>query len=113
MFLILAVSSCSKEIKFDSEKWKNAGGESITLDIRANMVPDLIKSGILLDKNESEIIELIDTPSRLNEREIETAKYFAVQEKYGWNIDPEEMTFLKIKFNEVGKAVSLELFSPK
>ena len=113
VFLILVVSACSKETKFNSETWKNAGGENITLEIRANMVSDLIMSETLLDKNKSEIIELIDTPSRLNEREVETVKYFAVQEKYGWDIDPEEMTFLKIKFNEEGKSISLELYSTK
>ena len=113
IWTFFALISCSKDLKFDSGKWKNAGGENITLDIRTNMVSDLIKSKILLNKNESDIIELIGNPSRLNTKESENIKYFAVQEKYGMDIDPDEMTFLEIKFNEKGQSKSVELYSTK
>ncbi|UNY99770.1 hypothetical protein MQE36_05350 [Zhouia spongiae] len=111
MFFVLI--SCNKDLKFDAEKWKSAGGENITLEIRANMVADLIESGTLLNKNESEIINLIDKPSKLNNGESENIKYFPVQEKYGTDTDPEEMIFLKIKFNEEGASKSVELYSTK
>lgn len=113
ILIFFAFFSCSKNLKFDSEKWKNAGGENIVFDMRANMVADLIESGILLNKSELEIIELIDSPSRLNNRESENIKYFPVQERYGSDIDPEEMIFLEIKFNENGESNSIELFSTK
>ncbi len=113
MFLSLTLFSCNQDIKFDSEKWKNAGGENILLDTRLNMVNDLIESKALINKSEAEIEEVIDSPSRLNGREVDTIKYFAVQEIYGWDIDPEEMTFLKIMFSEKGKSTSVELYSIK
>jgi len=113
ILIFFAFFSCSKNLKFDSEKWKNAGGENIVFDMRANMVADLIESGILLNKSELEIIELIDSPSRLNKRESENIKCFPVQERYGSDIDPEEMIFLEIKFNENGESNSIELFSTK
>ncbi len=103
--------SCNQDTKFDSEEWKNAGGENIVLPTRVNMVNDLIENEILLDKNETELIELIGLPSKLNVRKAETLKYFPVQEEYGRDIDPEEMTFLKIRFNEKGKSISVELFA--
>ena len=113
MILILPLFSCNQDIKFDSEKWKNAGGESILLDTRLNMTNDLIESKTLINKSENEIIELIDSPSKLNGKEVDTIKYFAVQEIYGLDIDPVEMIFLKITFNKKGKSTSVELYSTK
>ena len=111
--LILLFISCNKHTKFDSAEWKSSGGEGILLDTRMNMVDDLIKNEILLNKDESEIVELIGSPSRLNSHEHKSVKYFAVQEVYGWNIDPEELIFLKIEFDEKGKSISVETFSTK
>lgn len=109
--LILIFLSCNQNAKFDSAEWKNAGGEGIVLDTRLNMVKDLIESEVLLSKNETEVIELVGCPSRLNRQE--SVKYFPVQEIYGWDIDPKKMIFLKIKFDEKGKSVSAEMFSTK
>lgn len=114
IFLVLTLFSCSnQDIKFDSGKWKNAGGENITLDTRLSMTNDLIESKVLINKSESEIIELINTPSRLKGKEVDTIKFLAVQEIYGWDIDPNEMTFLKIAFNKKGKSTSIEMYSTK
>lgn len=111
--LLLSIYSCNQDVKFDSEKWKNAGGENIMLDTRLNMANDLIESNILINKSEPEIIELIGSRSRLHGSENDTLKYFAVQEIYGLDIDPEEITYLKILFNNKGKSISVELFSTK
>ena len=75
------------------------------------MSNDLIKSKILINKNKIEIRELLGSSSRLSLREVENIEYFAVQEVYGQSIDPEEQIFLKIEFNEKGKATSVELYS--
>jgi len=111
LFLILKLCSCNQNIKFDSEKWKNADGENITLDTRLNMTNDLIESKILINKSEIEIIELLGSPTRLSKDNIKSIKYFAVQEIYGWDIDPEEMTFIKIVFNNEGRSSFVELCS--
>jgi hypothetical protein len=113
ILLSLSILSCNSDVKFDSEKWKNAGGENIMLDDRLNMSNDLIESHALINKSELEIIELLGSPSRLHGNDSDSAKYFAVKEVYGWDIDPEEMIFIKIEFNDKRKASSAELFSRK
>ena len=112
--LLLALNSCRNDVKFNSDGWKKAGGINIMVDTRTNMVNDLVASKILLFKTESEIIELIGQPSVLHEKESDSINYFAIQEIYSWgDIDPEEMTYLKIIFNMKGKSKAVELFSTK
>lgn len=113
ILLSLILFSCNSDVKFNSEKWKNAGGENITLDDRLNMSNDLIESQLIINKSELEIIELLGSPSRLNENDSDNTKFFKVKEVFGWDIDPEEMTFIKIRFNDKRKAISTELFSTK
>lgn len=112
LVLTLLVFSCNQQTKFDSDEWKNSIGE-VTTDIRLNMTNDLIESKILINKSESEVIELIGKSSKLNEIEVEKTEYFEVQEIYGIDIDPEEMIFLKIRFNNQEKVKSVELYSTK
>ncbi|MFD2099494.1 hypothetical protein [Flagellimonas iocasae] len=100
-------------MKFDSSRWKAAGGENITLDIRAKMVDDLIESEVLLNKDKSQLIDLIGSSEKLNTVEYDSILYFPVQEKYGLDIDPKEMTFLKITMNNKGESVSVVLHSTK
>jgi hypothetical protein len=110
---ILTLNSCNQQVKFDSEKWKNSGGENITLDTRLNMTKDLIESQILINRSEIEIIELLNFPTRLRGNKVDNTKYFAVQEVYAWDIDPEKMIFIKILFNDEGKSSSADLYSIK
>lgn len=106
--------SCQSELKFDSEKWKNGGGENITMDTRTNMVKDLIESGILLNKNETEIAELIDKPEKLHNRKELRNKYYPVTEKYEWgDIDPKELIYLEIHFNDQGLSNNVKLITTK
>jgi len=106
--------SCQSDMQFDSQKWKNGGGEDITLDIRANMVNDLIKSEILIGKTDSEIVGLLGNSEKLHNRDESNVKYYPVQEKYGWgDIDPKEMTFLEIHFTNQGISDSLKLIITK
>ena len=107
------LTSCHRESKFDSEKWKEGGGENITLNKRANMVDDLIKSGILIKKSELEIAELIGNPEKLHNENNVYKKHYPVQEKYGWDIDPEEMIFLELSYNEQGLSESVKLIRTK
>lgn len=113
IFLMLTFFSCNKDTKFDSEKWKSADGENILLDTRLNMTSDLIESEILINKGKSEIKTVIGGPTRLHAQEVDSIKYYAIQEIYSFGIDPEEMIFLKIIFNEKGKSISVEMYSTK
>ena len=113
IYLGILLLSCQNELKFESAKWKNGGGENITLNIRKNMVNDLIESRILLNRNEDEISKLIGFPEKLTNRNTDYKQYYPVQEKYGWNIDPEEMTFLEIVFDKEGMSESIKLIGTK
>ena len=105
--------SCQSDLKFNSEIWKNNGGENITLDTRTKMVNDLIDSEILLSKNEIEIEGLIGKPEKLYNKNENLKDYYPVQEKYGWKIDPKEMTFLEISYNEQGMSNTVKLITTK
>lgn len=113
VFLGLTILSCNSDLKFDNGKWKNSGGENITLDTRLNMTKDLIESQILINKSETEISKLLGSPARLHGNTLENTKLFPVQEVYGWGIDPEKITYIKIEFNMKGKVNSAELFITK
>lgn len=113
VYLGTLLLSCQSDVKFESAKWKNSGGESITLDLRKNMVNDLIESGILINKSETEISELIANPERLANSDTAYKRFYPVQEIYGWNIDPEEMTYLEIKFDKQGISKSIKFISTK
>ena len=105
--------SCQHDAKFDSKRWKESGSESITLDARANMVNNLMDSRILINKSELEIAELIGNPEKLNITKKGNYKYYPIQEKYGLDIDPEEMSFLEIHFSKKGLSDFVKLFMTK
>ena len=105
------VKSYNADVKFDSAKWKNGGGENILLDTRLNMAKDLIESQLTINQTELEIIELLGPPTQLHGNSSDSIKFFEVKEEYGSDIDPEALIFIKIEFNDEGKAISTELFS--
>ena len=102
---------CQSDIKFNSETWKNNGGESITLDTRTKMVNDLIKSEILLNKNEIEIKKLIGKAEKLHNKNDYLKKCYPVYEKYELGIDPKEMIFLEISYNKQGISNTVKLIN--
>ena len=102
---------CQSDIKFNSETWKNNGGESITLDTRTKMVNDLIKSEILLNKNEIEIKKLIGKAEKLYNKNDYLKKCYPVYEKYELGIDPKEMIFLEISYNKQGISNTVKLIN--
>jgi hypothetical protein len=111
IFLGIILFSCNLDIRFDSEKWKNAGGENIMLDTRLKMTNDLIERKVLINKSEMEIIDLLGSSSKLGGFAFKNIKYFPVQEIYARGVDPKKMIFLKIEFNKMGKADSVCVYS--
>ncbi|MEQ6123347.1 hypothetical protein AAON49_04015 [Pseudotenacibaculum sp. MALMAid0570] len=116
-FIILIVVlffSCTRNEKFDSKKWKESTKIFLS-DERLKMVNDLISSRLLLGKSENEIIQQIGENSnyRLGIPEANPIKYFSVYDRYEWDIDPVELIFLKIEFDNKGKSSKVELFSKK
>ncbi|MFC0878800.1 hypothetical protein ACE01N_19550 [Saccharicrinis sp. FJH2] len=109
----LFLTTCKPELKFDSKTWKENGGENATLDTRYRMTKDLIENKILINKTELEIIELIGNSEKVGNENNPQKKFYPVQEKYGWDIDPEEMIFLEVHFNEKGLSDTIILFKTK
>ncbi|PHR46524.1 MAG: hypothetical protein COA32_10290 [Fluviicola sp.] len=106
------LSSCNQNTEFDSEEWKRNGGIRITLEKRMNMVDDLMDKEILLQKSESEVEEIIGHSSNPHNMDNRTTKYYAVQEIYGWaDIDPKELIYLKVQYNDKGLVESVNLYS--
>lgn len=110
---LMVVSSCTTNEKFNGNKWKAADGENITSDTRSKMVTDLLNSELILGKTEEELITLLGPTSNYNGFKSKNAKLFAVQEIYTWDIDPSEFTFIKVVFDDKGKAKSAEFYSSK
>ena len=100
--LAVFIQSCKSDTRFESNKWKKGGGENISLDIRYNMVNDLINSKVLLNKNDIEIMELIGESEMRQNSNDTNKKYYLVQKKHSWNIDPDEMIYLEITFSKQG-----------
>ena len=108
--VVLLLTSCSKKIDFNSGIWKES---DVTLDTRLMMIDDLLKKEYLINKTEIEISELIGHSARLNTINGNRNKYYPVFEKYGWDIDPEEMIFLEIHFNEKEVSDTVKIFKTK
>ena len=111
----LCLSSCQEEKEeFDSVKWKRNGGARITLGEREKMVDDLIESKLLIGKNQKEIESLLESPSRPHLKNNENYKYYIVNEVYEWgDIDPVELIYLKVRFNDLGVADTVTLYNTK
>ena len=111
--IICSSLSCEKNEKFKSEKWKQGGGENLLTEMRWNMTNDLINSKILVGKNQTEIHELLGNPEPVNTYSESDTKFYPVMEKYEWNVDPDELIYLEIRFNKVGLAENIEVYKTK
>ncbi|MGB1039445.1 MAG: hypothetical protein ACPGVD_01080 [Flavobacteriales bacterium] len=100
LLLVLLGISCSNDIPFDSDKWKQKGMEWQVTEIRQNMLQDLLKSDTLLRKNREEVIKILGTPRNTDSTSFE----YLVIEKYERDIDPEHYQYLIIEFDSNGKS---------
>ena len=105
--------SCQNNEKFDSSKWKQGGGENLLTEMRLNMGDDIISSGILEGKNEIEISKLLGSPEPVHSETVENTKFYPVMEKYEWNIDPEELIYLEVKFDQTGRAKTVKVYKTR
>lgn len=114
LLIIIGLSfSCQNDEKFDSNKWKQGGGENLLTEMRLNMVNDLISSGILEGKNESEINELLGSSEPVYTHTGQNLKFYPIMEKYEWNIDPAESIYLEVRFDQAGKANIVKVYKAK
>lgn len=107
-YLFFIIMSCKKQVPFDSEKWKALGGEWIMTEKRLLMTENLLNHQLLLNKTQVEIDSMLGPRSRLT-RVKKDSRCYMVQEVYSWDIDPIELIFLEISFNESNKSSSVDL----
>lgn len=91
--------SCNSNEEFDSANWKNKAVDWQMTDFREKMVDDLLKSDTLIGMDKNQVIELLGKPESVSKGEIK----YLLREKYGLDIDPEYISYLKIEFNEMGQ----------
>lgn len=114
IYLGVILTSCNQNTEFDSKEWKRSGGARSSLDIRYNMVENLISGKVLIGKSKAEVHELIGLPSNIRKKDTTDYKYYLVQAKYGWSdIDPEELIYLEVKYNDNGMSESVRLYSTR
>ncbi len=77
------------------------------------MTNDLINNKILMGKSQTEIHELLGNPEQLNTYSESHTKFYPVMEKYKWNIDPEELIYLKISFDKEDLAENIQVYKTK
>ena len=111
--IICSSLSCEKNEKFESEKWKQGGGENLLTEMRWNMTNDLINSKILIGKNQTEIQELLGNPELVNTYSESDTKFYPIMEKYKWNVYPDELIYLEIRFNKESLAENIKVYKTK
>lgn len=106
--LFISITACQRQVSFDSEKWKSSGGELILTDQRLQMTKDLLDRKLLINKEKIEIDSLLGQPTRtglLNKNR----SFYLVKEVYTIDIDPDEIIYIAVEFNDNGKSISAEL----
>lgn len=104
--LLLFIMGCSTQEKFNAEIWQQKGLDWQMTDAREKMVEDLIQSDTLLGLTKTKVIELLGKSEKVEEQ---TLRYL-IREKYVWNdIDPEYISYLKVKLDTNQVAVKCEI----
>ena len=106
--IFIFINACDKQVPFDSESWKNAGGEAILTKERLLMTNDLLESKLLLNKSEKEVDSILGSSFRLQNSD-SRKKYYMIQEIYSNNIDPDELIYFEIIFDYKGKSSEIKL----
>ena len=92
--------SCSQKQSFNSDEWKAVSGEELVKGVfdgktkRELMAEDIIDSGLLNGKHYQTVQDLLGQQPMYDQ----SVEYELV-ERYRWNIDPEEIVYLKVMFD--------------
>ena len=88
--------SCNREMKFNPETWHEKDDGFYTK--RELMVNDLMKKVLKTGLPYGQIILLLGTPDYSSFEE-DRQIHYEISEKYKWNVDPEEIRYLDLKFD--------------
>ena len=93
-------TSCSQKRSFESDEWKEVSGEELIKGVfdgktkRELMAEDLLDNGLLNGKHYHEAQDLLGQ-QQMHDQSVE----YELVERYRWNIDPEEIVYLKVIFD--------------
>ena len=103
-------TSCSQKRSFESDEWKAVSGEELIKGVfdgktkRELMAEDLLDNGLLNGKHYHEVQDLLGQ-QQMHDQSVE----YELVERYRWNIDPEEIVYLKIIFDRDSFAQEVEI----
>jgi hypothetical protein len=106
--LFLTLIACDKQVTFESDKWKSSGGELILTDQRLQMTQDLLNRELLINISKAQVDSMLGPPTRTMKSN-EKMRFYLVKEVYSFDIDPDELIFIKLHFNDLGKSIKAEL----
>jgi hypothetical protein len=95
-------------VTFESDKWKSSGGELILTDHRLQMTQDLLNREFLINKSKAQIDSLLG-PSTRTMKSNEKTEFYLIKEVYSFDIDPDELIFIKVHFNDFEKSIKAEV----
>lgn len=107
LFSVILLTGCNSDKPFNSQEWQNTGLDGQLTDVREGMVNDLLESDTLMGLTESSVIELLGEPSYTDSTE--HCLSFLVREKYGWDIDPEYISYLKVSFDADNRVLGVKV----
>ncbi len=84
VFLII-LTSCERELKFNSKRWKQGGDLNIYL-YRESMIRDIVDTKMLIGQEYQTVVDSLGQPEHLNNKG-ENELWYTVTTDYGSDID--------------------------
>lgn len=105
---LLMIFSCSQSDTFNEEEWKATTGERLMVGFlsgktkRELMVKDLKANNLIIGRHYLQLQELLGLQRLSPDRTIQ----YLIAERYKWNVDPDQIIYLKVVFDSDSIAVN-------
>jgi len=99
ILLLFLAWSCSQDVSFDSEGWKQGARDPINNNIREIMVDDLLASDTLRNRSREEVVDLLGAAEIKQPREFR----YVVRKQFGFEEDAVYRSFLVVEFDMRGR----------
>lgn len=102
--IILLLTLCSCQQKFDKKLWDEQSSEGIHLN-RKSMLNDVVENHKIKGQSYNQIIEMLGDSTGLEDNKL----YYNIITDYGWDIDPVYSKDLIITFNRDSIATGFDV----
>ena len=96
LFLMILISSCTRQIPFDKESWESAV-DGTSYNQREFMVEDLQRNYLKSKIHYNDVVKLLGTNGEYHDS-TDIELHYEIFVDYGWDIDPVETKSLIINF---------------